>query len=509
MSKKGEPKVSKNMADEPNKKLKGKETRAKKRSGQMSDLSEEAGNSKVMAKPAKVAKGAKRHIDFDVSQEVRKESFKQKNNNAAKVVVNSSNKLMNSGNVLDHRTRSKVDKTRKVLQCLKGKVQWTKEFLEKVRKSNEKHNKLKELGSSKEKQVKNRVTEITDGKLNDSDSFLQEVVQVKVHADDGVNTFMENPDNLSEEELDYDDDLSMEDGEPGGSSDNNVSKGSDGDVTDQAVTSTSGQGKHPTDVLNGLSEKELQSNPVIQQMMQEFFKDQFKNLQRTQMTNTTGENTKLIKSPSDTTIYAPAMQQKLTPEGRHDNGAVMVQNVPTGRQLFEMGNGTTLMRAEGESVPSVNGHMYINSNINSVAHFVENIRLEQHPGDSNTNDGGIEDNLAAIGDNRRSSDMAAYIEMPGRINCTDMEENHRVDSDKMNLLNIGSGVSDDDFFHLTCHIEPNLIHKIEKGEFVELEKLLPKDKLGGSKDDNKIGMGTKRWGYLSSAGSKGRKNRKF
>ena len=44
------------------------------------------------------------------------------------------------------------------------------------------------------------------------------------------------------------------------------------------------------------------------------------------------------------------------------------------------------------------------------------------------------------------------------------------------LPNIGSGISDDDFFHLTCHIEPSLIHKIEKGEFVELEKLLPKDR---------------------------------
>ena len=44
-------------------------------------------------------------------------------------------------------------------------------------------------------------------------------------------------------------------------------------------------------------------------------------------------------------------------------------------------------------------------------------------------------------------------------------------------MHIGTGVSDDDFFHLTCHIDPSLIHKIEKGEFVELEKLLPKDKL--------------------------------
>ena len=48
----------------------------------------------------------------------------------------------------------------------------------------------------------------------------------------------------------------------------------------------------------------------------------------------------------------------------------------------------------------------------------------------------------------------------------------------MNIMDIGSGVSDDDFCLLTCHIEPSLIHKIEKGEFVELEKLLPKDKFG-------------------------------
>ena len=33
---------------------------------------------------------------------------------------------------------------------------------------------------------------------------------------------------------------------------------------------------------------------------------------------------------------------------------------------------------------------------------------------------------------------------------------------------------DDEFFHLTCHIELQLRKKIENGEFVELERLLPK-----------------------------------
>ena len=41
---------------------------------------------------------------------------------------------------------------------------------------------------------------------------------------------------------------------------------------------------------------------------------------------------------------------------------------------------------------------------------------------------------------------------------------------------IGGGLSDNNFFHLTCHIDENLVAKIEKGEYVDLDKLLSKDK---------------------------------
>ena len=74
------------------------------------------------------------------------------------------------------------------------------------------------------------------------------------------------------------------------------------------------------------------------------------------------------------------------------------------------------------------------------------------------------------------------------------------------LPNIGQGVSNDDFFHLTCFIEPNLIHKIEKGEFVELEKLIPKDKagpLGNSAGDGRLEWVQKDGGtYLVPANNK-------
>ena len=33
---------------------------------------------------------------------------------------------------------------------------------------------------------------------------------------------------------------------------------------------------------------------------------------------------------------------------------------------------------------------------------------------------------------------------------------------------------DDDFFHITCHIDKALREKIERGDFVELEKLIQK-----------------------------------
>ena len=176
-----------------------------------------------------------------------------------------------------------------------------------------------------------------------------------------------------------------------------------------------------------------------------------------------------------------------------------------------------------------------NNDINSVANFVERIRIKQHP-EENENRRIIHqvevDNANKLEEAQKKAQRTilkvekfrAAIEQPGRSyhvmnnlqnvlvdqnppileqiietgktgmmgsNVQNMQFNDRNmmvtpfnNQDKaqspINLLNIGSGVSNDDFFHLTCHIEPNLIHKIEKGEFVELEKLLPKDRLGGS-----------------------------
>ena len=37
----------------------------------------------------------------------------------------------------------------------------------------------------------------------------------------------------------------------------------------------------------------------------------------------------------------------------------------------------------------------------------------------------------------------------------------------------GAGLSDDELFHLTCHIDRALQEKNERGDYVDLKKLLP------------------------------------
>ena len=59
-----------------------------------------------------------------------------------------------------------------------------------------------------------------------------------------------------------------------------------------------------------------------------------------------------------------------------------------------------------------------------------------------------------------------------------------IDSEILFLRNLDQ---DDEFFHVTSQIEPTLKTKIERGEFIELERLLPRDRnnRSGSEEINK------------------------
>ena len=212
----------------------------------------------------------------------------------------------------------------------------------------------------------------------------------------------------------------------------------------------------------------------------------------------------MIKSPSDTTIYAPALKRNGIGIVNRDigmaekGGMIRVGDMKFSGHVLKQGldqHESVIMQV---ALSEGNG----NQIDKTVEHFVEAVQIEHENREncelvmdrerrhaSQQGDSGFQqakdhadralieaekfeatvaqpNGMYNLGDNNQV--IRQVIEHPGNMD--------NIDGLQSVIPNIGSGVSDDDFFHLTCHIEPSLIHKIENGEFVELEKLLPKDK---------------------------------
>ena len=174
-----------------------------------------------------------------------------------------------------------------------------------------------------------------------------------------------------------------------------------------------------------------------------------------------------MKSPSDTTINAPAFMKSPL------NTDMLVCNKP--QQVVDSQH---LQYPVGQADEANMDNM--------ISNFVDKMRIKQR---------GAED---ALREKKRCLSSQGKEQNPGLAEAMDRAGKVVIEAEKFRasiadpdpgmlaindvIPNIGSRVSDDDFFHLTCHIDPNLTHKIEKGEFVELEKLLPKDKLGRNEE---------------------------
>ena len=453
-------------------------------------------------------------IDFDIASE------EQVNLNEQIVVQNNAQEN-NSSNLLDRlRTRNpqvlgkhKALKT-KDSSMVNDRVQWTHEFMGKVRKSNEKH---------KSKANKETATKDNLGENLEVISNVDLTLQAQVGDGDGIVTAV---DTEELEELDYEDDLSIEDEvieeeqigspRPGTSGLENYRIPKQTNLAEQAeqLDQDSTRIQEQRSILDALTketEDKLVNNPVMQRMMQKFFEERFKDVQ----TSNAGTNRDLginenipvgnkkvskgvgtVKSPSDTTIYAPALNRRLTPNGDADcrlignrecpvdhSGKVATGGRPLDTQLEQLkihAVDPQMFLVDNEVGLAGTNKMDANNCTNHVEHFIETVRSENHPDDSMEKRRSHMDHPDL--DQARSKaersileaeKFRATVEPPGK-------------QDFSHIMNIGSGVSDDDFFHLTCHIEPSLIHKIEKGEFVELEKLLPKDKIGRNNEESRL-----------------------
>ena len=158
-----------------------------------------------------------------------------------------------------------------------------------------------------------------------------------------------------------------------------------------------------------------------------------------------------IKSPSDTTIYAPVLAKSPAKEVNHG------------------------MR---NSV----GNQYIDN----ISNFVEQMRLHQELKDRqqegevldqmNIGDPSQQeeiDNETEKRDERRSEARSTTDRIIREVELFWANIEHPKGNAKNNL---DFRQLDDEFFHLTCHIDSTLMEKIKKGQFVDLEKLLPSDR---------------------------------
>ena len=189
-----------------------------------------------------------------------------------------------------------------------------------------------------------------------------------------------------------------------------------------------------------------------------------------------------VKSPSDTTIYAPGLRKQ--------------------------SQGEVLINRAGISSPLRNGQPV--SVIDQVSKFVENLRVEvdkQTPPHSSRGE-----HLRERSHNEQSERCAAHS--PARSNdvnpSKDRADHYLIEAEQFKAsVAQPKGISgvfdhfaqeheltkfiklllendDDEFFHLTCHVDPGLKGKIEKGQYVDLARLLPRTRSQVMSDEQRM-----------------------
>ena len=112
--------------------------------------------------------------------------------------------------------------------------------------------------------------------------------------------------------------------------------------------------------------------------------------------------------------------------------------------------------------------------VNNISNFVEGIHLEESAKRSGCDNASIGDNVQP-GTSRGDASVKPN-EMAADKFIIQAEQFKANVAAPQGTLSHPVYDNDDDFFHMTCHVDPTLKVKTERGESVELDKLLPKDR---------------------------------
>ena len=224
-----------------------------------------------------------------------------------------------------------------------------------------------------------------------------------------------------------------------------------------------------------LTNDELANLPRVQNLFNQFWAEKMRALQSEK---TSGGRIVSVKSPSDTTIYAPAIIRS-SPASHGDN--CLTQQLDDQARVMRDTEQTD--NSSSEPTKLVN---------DIISNFVDTVRIEQRQSELDLQDkerrksSSDKEMVPGFDEARAKTDRTVLEAEKFRASIVTPNPGmlvQEVEGGPHPIPNIGGGMSDDDFFHLTCHIDPSLFHKIEMAEFVELEKLLLKDKLGGNRNE--------------------------
>ena len=183
----------------------------------------------------------------------------------------------------------------------------------------------------------------------------------------------------------------------------------------------------------------------------------------------------IIKSPSDTTIYSPGLRKV-------NDDAMLIEKISNFVESICLDSKRSASSKRGTLMSSM-----LKNNNNTPTQDRRNVEERVQPST-------VADQLLV-----QVEKFKARIEAPkGNYNNYkelllpydyDRLRSKFVKPDGLALLDseilfLRNFDQDNEFFHITSQIEPGLRSKIERGEFIELERLLPKDKFSGGKNDD-------------------------
>ena len=202
----------------------------------------------------------------------------------------------------------------------------------------------------------------------------------------------------------------------------------------------------------------------------------------------------MIRSPSESTVYKPALTQQQGDEQIVDKISKFVENIriQSGHNRVRASPQATQSRPPPDGIIDEDGQDSRGPVAASTPRRTTNhAERRSHGGSSKRNIANeFEDSgpsTSGLVSMHQATNIAAAREVTDKM-FLEAEKYKAVLTVPKGMIPIDDKVkllrnldNDDDFFYVTCHVDNVLRAKIEAGEYVELEQLLPKD--------NSVGMG--------------------